>query len=133
MKENRGVGILIIKDEKILLGHRCEGWANGTWTMPGGKLDENEKPEDGAKREVKEETGLEIDKLELTSVNKDMLNNEKEFTTYIFKPNLIEGMVETKEPEEIDKWEWFELKKLPQPVYPPSEKAIKQYLDKLKR
>jgi len=127
MKENRGVGILIIRDGKILLGHRCEGWANDTWTMPGGKLDKNESPEEGAKREVKEEIGLEINDLELTSVNEDMIK-DKMFKTFIFKPNVIEGKMQAKELKEIDKWKWFELNKLPRPMYPPSQKAIRQYL-----
>ena len=113
---NRGVGILIVRNDKILLGHRCEGWSNRTWTMPGGKLGKREKPEDGAKREVKEETGLEVDKLELISVNKDMIK-DKEFATYIFKSEIVTGEPKIMEPKEINKWKWFDFKKLPHLLY----------------
>lgn len=130
-KMNRGIGILIIKEGKVLLGHRCEGWTSGTWTMPGGRLKEGERPEDGARREVEEETGLGTDGLEIIFINMDMIK-DREFTTYILKPRMVLGEPMVKEPEEIDRWEWFELEKLPDPMYPPSQKAIEQYLMKLK-
>lgn len=46
-----GIGIMILRDGKILLGHRHEDpkkassllQGQGTWTMPGGKLDFGEK------------------------------------------------------------------------------------------
>jgi 8-oxo-dGTP diphosphatase len=133
MKEKikRGVGVLIERDGKILLGRRCEGWANRTWTLIGGKLGPDEKPVDGAKREAKEETSLEIDNLELITKNEDNING----TTYItfgFKPKIIKGEPKAMEPDEIERWEWFDLKKLPEPMYVPTKKMIEQYYFKKK-
>ncbi|MBI2038597.1 MAG: ADP-ribose pyrophosphatase, partial [Candidatus Nealsonbacteria bacterium] len=34
------------------------------------------------------------------------------------------------EPDEITKWEWFDLSNLPKPLFPPSEKIINNYLAK---
>ncbi|KKU14935.1 MAG: hypothetical protein UX22_C0014G0002 [Candidatus Jorgensenbacteria bacterium GW2011_GWA2_45_9] len=52
-----GVGVIILKEGKLLLGKRCEDPekaysllnGTGTWTMPGGKLDFGETFENGAK------------------------------------------------------------------------------------
>lgn len=51
---------IIFRDGKIFLQklHNSNG-ANGFWSTPGGKLDPAEKLEDGAHRELIEETGVE--------------------------------------------------------------------------
>ena len=61
-----GFGIAVVRDGKVLLGRRHEDPAKadsemhgeGTWTMPGGKLEFGETFEAGAARELAEETGL---------------------------------------------------------------------------
>jgi 8-oxo-dGTP diphosphatase len=55
----------VITDEKkrvLLVKHRPErgGFWQGKWICPGGKLEVGETIEDGIRREVKEETGLDI-------------------------------------------------------------------------
>jgi 8-oxo-dGTP diphosphatase len=67
-KVGAGVGVMIFSDGKILLGKRhsdpqkadSELHGEGTWTMPGGKLDFGESFEQGACREVFEETGIKL-------------------------------------------------------------------------
>lgn len=55
------VGAVIEKDGKILLVKEGKPLAYGLWNIPAGRLDKNENPIDGAKREVKEETGYDIE------------------------------------------------------------------------
>jgi 8-oxo-dGTP pyrophosphatase MutT (NUDIX family) len=65
-KVGAGIGVLVLKNEKVLLGKRhdeaekasSELHGEGTWTMPGGKLHFQESFEEGAKRELEEETGI---------------------------------------------------------------------------
>jgi len=125
-KPKLGVGVLIEKNGKILLGKRCEGWANGTWTLIGGKLKPGETYIDGARREAKEETGLEIDDLELITKNEDHIKGIT-YITFGLKPKIIKGEPKAMEPDEIERWEWFDLKNLPEKMYVPSKKMIEQH------
>jgi len=50
------------RGDEILLLKRAEGSAlAGQWFLPGGMVEPGELPEDGARRELLEESGLEID------------------------------------------------------------------------
>jgi ADP-ribose pyrophosphatase YjhB (NUDIX family) len=53
--------VIVDRDGRVLLGRRMIEPALGRWDFPGGFLDENEDPLDGLRREIREETGLEIE------------------------------------------------------------------------
>jgi 8-oxo-dGTP pyrophosphatase MutT (NUDIX family) len=51
---------LACTDDHLLLTRLADGRPDaGSWTLPGGGLDHGEDPRDGARREIREETGLE--------------------------------------------------------------------------
>lgn len=56
-----GVGAIIIEGERVLLVERGREPLKGYWSLPGGVLEVGEKLADGIRREVLEETGLEIE------------------------------------------------------------------------
>ncbi|MFH1036513.1 MAG: NUDIX domain-containing protein [Patescibacteria group bacterium] len=132
-----GFGIMMMKGGKIILGRRHDDpekassllHGEGTWTMPGGKLHFQEGLKDAAMREVSEETGIKINSLELISVSNDIVY-DNHFITFGFLSTDFEGEPRVMEPDEITKWEWFDLNNLPSPLFPPSGKIIKNYLDK---
>jgi ADP-ribose pyrophosphatase YjhB (NUDIX family) len=49
------------EEGRVLLGRRAFDPGQGLWDLPGGFLHEDEHPLDGLRREVREETGLEIE------------------------------------------------------------------------
>ncbi len=53
-----GVGVLLIRDDQLLLIKRKYDPDAGRWSIPGGHLELGEKVQDAAIREVHEETGL---------------------------------------------------------------------------
>jgi ADP-ribose pyrophosphatase YjhB (NUDIX family) len=64
-------GALVVRDGRVLLGRRAVEPARDDWDIPGGFLNPWELPADAAAREVREETGLEVQLLELLSVEMD--------------------------------------------------------------
>ncbi len=56
-----GVGMVVKDNDRILLVKRKRDPGRGRWSIPGGLLELGERVRDGAKREVKEETGLETE------------------------------------------------------------------------
>jgi ADP-ribose pyrophosphatase YjhB (NUDIX family) len=56
-----GAQALVERDGHLLLGRRRDDPGAGLWDLPGGFVEEEEHPEDALRREVLEETGLEIE------------------------------------------------------------------------
>lgn len=56
-----GIGALIFRGERILLAERGKQPLKGWWSLPGGALETGERLRDGIRREVAEETGLEVE------------------------------------------------------------------------
>src|SRR3989344_7046702 len=56
-----GIGVMIVKNGKVLLGKRRGSHGAGEYAWPGGHMEYMESFEGCAKREVQEETGMEID------------------------------------------------------------------------
>ena len=78
------VVILFNNDNQVLLEERAD---DGYFDFPGGGLDEDEDPIDGARRELLEETGLIADELELFKIYTG------EITHYVyFNGNEIYGI-----------------------------------------
>lgn len=61
-------GLLIEHNENVLLVKRAQEPWKGAWYLPAGYLEADERPEQGALREVGEETGIEADISELFGV-----------------------------------------------------------------
>ncbi|MDE1906208.1 MAG: NUDIX hydrolase [Rhodospirillales bacterium] len=60
-----GIGIVLLKDDEVLLIRRGKPPGVGSWSLPGGKQELGETAEETARRELREETGLECGKLVL--------------------------------------------------------------------
>ncbi len=56
-----GVGVVVLKAERVLLIRRAKAPREGTWSLPGGRQRHGETVREAAAREVREETNLEVE------------------------------------------------------------------------
>ena len=60
-----GVGAVVVDRDRVLLVQRGSEPSKGKWSLPGGALELGESLSEGVVREVREETGLEVEAVEL--------------------------------------------------------------------
>ena len=124
-----GCGVIVIKDRKVLLGKRKNAHGKGTWGFPGGHLEHKEEIEDCAKREVMEESGIQIKNLKRVAFTNDFFSEDKHYVTLFIRSEYESGEVKLMEPEKCEKWDWFEWNKLPKPLFLAVENLLKQGYD----
>jgi len=80
------VHVAVINNDKLLILKRVEGsYLGGIWDIPGGTLENGELPEEGALREVLEETGLELKEAHLFYCHSTIdQEKNKQFVTLVF-------------------------------------------------
>lgn len=112
----------IIFDEKnrILFCHRTD---YDLWNLPGGTLEKGESPWEGAVREVKEETGLDIEIENLVHLSS---NPTKGDVVFLFTCKVIGGKITLN--DEADKIEYFSLDDIPRNTVPKHILRIKDVL-----
>lgn len=130
--ENRpkvGVGVMIIKNGKVLLGKRKNAHGEGAWCFPGGHLEFGESWKECAVRETKEEVGIKIKNVRFATATNDLfLKEKKHYITIIMLADYVSGEVKLLEPEKCEKWDWFDWKKakLPKPLFTPQRNLLAQ-------
>jgi ADP-ribose pyrophosphatase YjhB (NUDIX family) len=63
-----GIGVILFRAESVLLIRRAKPPRVGSWSLPGGAQRLGERAEDAARRELREETGVEAGPLRLAAV-----------------------------------------------------------------
>jgi len=119
-----GVGIILIRDNKILLLLRKD---RNEWSIPGGKVELNEKIEDTALREMKEEIGVDIKILKMLDTVETFADNVH-WLSIIVVGKIIKGEPKNMEEEVHSEIKWFDLNNLPEKQFLPSKLAIEAYL-----
>lgn len=123
-----GVSVIIIKENKVLLGKRKGSHGSGTWAFPGGLIKKWESFEETCKREVKEETNLDIkliDKNPIAITNDFFKDENKHYITLFFRAEIISGELKLLEPEKAEEWKWFSWSELPEPLFIPVRNLVK--------
>jgi 8-oxo-dGTP diphosphatase len=131
-----GLGIIVLKDKKeILLGKRKDCSLYG---IPGGYLEKYESWEEGAARELKEETDLSIDldKIHViqvfNAVNKDRNYHNVAIVLVCEYPEGQE--VKLCEPHKCEGWAWWnidDLEKRFDELFWPNKQLVEEFKDKM--
>lgn len=118
MQPRIGVGVIVYKEDKILLGKRKNAHGEGKWGFPGGHLEFQEDPHDCAVREVKEETGVEISDVEFLTITNDIFT-DKHYVTLFMKCKWIANNPLPLEADKCEVWEWFHPDQFPTALFLP--------------
>jgi len=122
-----GVGVVISKNGKVLLGKRKSEHGLGQWGFPGGHLEFGETPEECARRETFEETGLIVTNIRpLTYTNDFFTQTNRHYVTLIMAAEYTAGNPRVCEPDKCERWEWFLWDQLPQPLFLPIQSLIER-------
>ncbi|KAK6931436.1 NUDIX hydrolase domain [Dillenia turbinata] len=129
-----GLVVFLLKGNKILLGRRITSIENSVYCLPGGHLEFGESFEECAAREVKEETGLDIEKIEFLTVTNNMFKKGRKpchyVTIFMRAVSADPGQVpENVEPNKCVGWDWYEYTNLPKPLLAPLEQLVQAGFD----
>lgn len=104
------VGGIIEKDGKYLLIQEAKQKCYKKWNIPAGHLECNETLFDAAKREIKEETGCDIEITGICQIANENLVDDL-FVAIIFQTKLLSENIKFN-PEEILDVNWFSYEEL---------------------
>lgn len=122
-----GLAVIIIRDNKVLLGRRKNAHGAGSWCFPGGHLEFNEEFIECAQREVREETGLRLKNIKPATFTNDIFTEEgRHYITLFFTAECDSGEPQLLEPNKCEGWAWFAWDNLPQPLFLPIQNLLKQ-------
>jgi 8-oxo-dGTP diphosphatase len=122
-----GVGVLVWKDDRLLLGKRISAHRESSWQFPGGHLEFGETVEDCARREVAEEAGITICNITPRGFTNDVfIDAEKHYVTLFVSSEHLAGEPAVMEPDKCEQWQWFKWNELPQPLFLPIRNFLKQ-------
>ncbi|MDH7564725.1 MAG: NUDIX hydrolase [Candidatus Bathyarchaeota archaeon] len=110
-----GVGAVILSNSKILLEKRGNEPGKGKWSIPGGIVELGERLEDSVVREVKEETGLEVEDPQLLDVVSNMVLDGRGRVKYHFV--IVDYLVKLKggkgkAADDAEELEWVPLEEV---------------------
>ncbi|XP_036993797.2 oxidized purine nucleoside triphosphate hydrolase [Artibeus jamaicensis] len=103
--------VLVVQPERVLLGMKKRGFGAGRWNGFGGKVEEGETIEDGAKRELQEECGVTVDVLHKAgNIMFEFEGKPERMDVHIFRADGVQGT-----PVESDEMrpQWFPLDQIP--------------------
>lgn len=124
-----GIGILLIKDGKLLLGRRKGSHGAGEYALPGGHLELDESFEECVLRELKEEAGpaIKVKTPRFLCVTNLRRYSPKHYVDIGMLAEWVSGEPVVAEPEKNEAWGWYDLAELPSPLFGCTDNYLESY------
>ena len=120
-----GVGVVVVRDRKILLGRRLGKLGYGTWGFPGGGVEFKETIEECSRRELEEETGMTAEGFRKIYFDTNFHPEENYHCVTLFTEAYgLQGEPVVCEPNKCSEWRWFDWSDLPSPLFLPTQTLI---------
>lgn len=98
-----GVGVALVEDGRVLLVRRGRDPGRGLWAVPGGKVRHGERMRDAARREMREETGLDVEVGDVLWVG-EYIEGDDHIVLIDFAGRLIGGDLEAADDADEVRW-----------------------------
>ncbi len=114
-----GIGLLLVKDGKILLGKRKSPHGHGEYGGPGGHLEHMESFKDCALRELREEAGqqIKVKNVRFLCITNMRKYNPKHYIDVGIVAEWVSGTPKVIEPHKLESWGWYDIDNLPTPLF----------------
>lgn len=103
--------MILIEDGKVLLIKRGREPFLGQWAIPGGRIEDDETAEDCLRREMKEETGLDVEPVKLIGLYSDPGRDPRKVIAAPYLVRRIGGQL--KAGDDAAEAAWFPLDDIP--------------------
>lgn len=104
------VGGIVEKNGKILLVQEAKEKCYGKWNIPAGKIKLGERLTEGAIREIKEETGCDVELTGIASICYGIIDDTK-FMSVVFSTKLLSEEIKFNQEEILDV-QWYDIDKV---------------------
>lgn len=105
------VAVVVRENDRVLLTRRINPPFQGSWSLPAGFMDAGEDPQQAARRECLEETGLEIQVAHLLNVYSGREHDHGADLLLVYEACLIGGALQAG--DDADRADFFPVDHLP--------------------
>jgi 8-oxo-dGTP diphosphatase len=115
-----GVAVIVTHQQKVLFGKRIVTNGDSEWQLPGGWIELGESPEQTARREVAEETGLGLDELKLVGLTNNYFSDQNHSISLYFEAECANPeRIKNREPGKCEQWVWMGWQEVQKNLYLP--------------
>ena len=120
-----GVAVIVLDDRgRVLLGRRSRGALRGAWCIPCGYVEYDEDVREAARREFREETGLEVALGEVFAVHSNFHDPAMHTVGVWFRGRAVAAGGEPRAADDLDRVRYFALDDLPAAIAFPTDRIV---------